>query len=82
MSAVSFPQGSIWSDSFELAIEQWFYNPSPFYFYTEYGENSVDADNSQNEVWFSDDQSLLDGAPRDLHRLEPRDGNHGGRCHL
>jgi hypothetical protein len=63
MSEVSFPAGSIWSDAFEEAIEQWYYNPSPFYFFTEYGEGGVDADNSQNEVWFSDDQSLLDGAP-------------------
>ena len=63
MSEVSFPEGSIWSESFEEAVARWYDNPSPFYFFTAYGEGSVDADNSQNEVWFTDDQSLLDGHP-------------------
>jgi hypothetical protein len=63
MGSVSFPAGSIWSDSFEEAVDRWYDNPSPFYFFTEYGDSSLDTNNSQNEVWFSDDQNILDGAP-------------------
>lgn len=59
MSEVSFPEGSIWSEAFEEAIARWYDNPSPFYFFTAYGEGSVDVDNSQNEVWFSDDADIL-----------------------
>lgn len=63
MSEVSFPEGSIWSEAFEEAVDRWYDNPSPLYFFTDYGDGSVSTNNSQNEVWFSDDQNILDGAP-------------------
>ena len=63
MSEISFPEGSAWAEAFETAINQWTKNPSPFWFYTQYGDGSISTNNSQSEVFFTDDDSFLDDAP-------------------
>jgi len=63
MSEISFTEGDAWSDAFEMAINQWTKNPSPFYFYPQYGDGSVSTNNSQSEVFFTTDSNFLGGAP-------------------
>lgn len=63
MSEISFTEGDAWADAFEMAINQWTKNPSPFWFHTQYGDGSVSTNNSQSEVFFTHDSNFLGGAP-------------------
>ncbi len=62
MSEISFTEGDAWSDAFEMAINQWTDNPSPFWFYTQYGDGSVSTNNSQSEVFFTNDPNFTPAA--------------------
>ncbi len=59
----SFTAGDAFSTAFEEAVSRWYNNPSPFYFYTQYGDASHSTNNSQTEVFFTSDQTFLGGAP-------------------
>jgi len=62
-SATSFPAGSAYTAALDEAISTWNNNPSNFYFTTSYNEPSVGMGNGESEVWFSNDASILSGAP-------------------
>lgn len=59
----SFTEGDAWSTAFEEALDRWYRNPSPFYFYSQYGDATHNTNNSQNEVFFTHKASFLGGAP-------------------
>jgi hypothetical protein len=61
-SGVSFPAG-VWRNALSEAVSQWNTNPSNFYFSLTYDEPSVGRNNGENEIWFSNDDSILAGAP-------------------
>ncbi len=61
-AAVSFPVGA-WRDDLIDAKNRWNDNPSDFRWTLQFNESTVGLYNFQNEVWFSDDQDVLDGAP-------------------
>lgn len=61
-SAVSFPAGA-WRDSLVTAINRVNQNPSQFRFGATHGDTSVGFNNGQNEVWFTNDDGILSGAP-------------------
>lgn len=63
-AALSFPSGN----SYRTALDSCIYsinnqNPSPFQFNLTFDEPSVGRGNGENEIWFSSDNSVLDGAP-------------------
>ncbi|MBZ0258188.1 matrixin family metalloprotease, partial [bacterium] len=62
-SKVSFPSSSNSRSALDDAIAGLNLNPSNFDINLTHGESSVSTLNGQNEIWFSDDNSLLDGAP-------------------
>jgi hypothetical protein len=61
-AGVSFPAG-VWRDALTDSISRWNTNPSNFYFNLTYNEPGVGLDNGENEVWFTNDNNLLNGAP-------------------
>lgn len=61
-SGVSFPSG-VWRDALTESISRWNTNPSNFYFNLTYDDSSVGLNNGENEVWFSNDNNVLSGAP-------------------
>lgn len=61
-SGVSFPAG-VWRNALSESVSQWNTNPSKFYFNLTYDEPSVGRGNGENEVWFSSDNNVLNGAP-------------------
>lgn len=62
-SNVSFPSGSAFGNSLSTSVSRLNDNPSKFNFSLSFGDTSVKRDNGQNEVWFSNDQGILNGAP-------------------
>lgn len=62
-SEVSFPSGSGFRDALGQAINLWNQTPSQFRFDITYGEDYVSLYNLQNEIWASDSDYWLDGAP-------------------
>ena len=61
-SNTSFAPGS-WRSSLDAAINHLNENPTPFNYSKSYGDTSVALDNGQSEAWFSNSQSVLNGAP-------------------
>lgn len=61
-SGVSFPSG-VWRNALAESVSRWNTSPSKFYFNLTYNDSSVGLNNGQNEVWFSDDNNVLSGAP-------------------
>jgi hypothetical protein len=61
-SPVSFPAG-VWRSALETAVDRFNLNPSRFRYTMSVDSGGVGLDNGQNEVWGTDDQDLLDGAP-------------------
>lgn len=61
--ADSFPLASAEATALERAVERWNASPADFRFGLIFGDGSVGIDNGQNEVWFSRNEDLLDGAP-------------------
>ena len=62
-SNVSFAPGSSFTSSLQTTINRVNDNPSKFNFSLVLGDSSVGRNNNQNEVWFSSDPDILDGAP-------------------
>lgn len=62
-SGNSFPSGNAFRTALNDAIGGINDNPSNFSINLTHGENKVGKGNLQNEVWFSSDNNLLDGAP-------------------
>jgi hypothetical protein len=60
---VSFPLGSAFANSLQTTVNRANDNPSKFNFSLVFGDTSVKRNNNQNEIWFSNDQGILDGAP-------------------
>ncbi len=60
--SVSFPAG-VWLDGLNNAIAQFNKNPSPFRFSRVTDSGGLALGNGQSEVWGSDDQGILQGAP-------------------
>lgn len=61
-SEVSFPSGNAYRDALEGAVYRLNQNPSDFTFDLTY-DSRIDVENGQNELWFTDDNTLLDDAP-------------------
>lgn len=61
--ATSFAPGSTYGTALTDAISQWNDNPSRFQFSVTLGDTSVGLFNLQNEVWGTDSEYWLDGAP-------------------
>ncbi len=61
-SSVSFADAN-WQNALSTMINLWNQNPSQFRFTRTFGDTSIGRGNGQNEVWFSNDASALDGAP-------------------
>jgi hypothetical protein len=61
-SGVSFSPG-VWRDALTESVSQWNTNPSNFYFNLTYDEPSLGTNNGENEIWFTSDNSLLNGSP-------------------
>jgi len=60
----SFKSGTSWRDALNTVNARWNEAPGEFVFgVRNWGETYVGRSNSQNEIWFSDDQGLLDDAP-------------------
>lgn len=60
----SFPSGSTWRTALTTVNGRWNQAPGEFVFgIRNWGEKYVGRSNGQNEIWFSDSQSILDGAP-------------------
>jgi hypothetical protein len=60
----SFPEGSSWRTALTTANSRWNQAPGDFTFgIRNWGEEHLGRSNSQNEIWFSDNQDVLDGAP-------------------
>ncbi len=60
----SFPPGHPRRTALTTANARWNEAPGKFLFFVRnWGESSVGRNNSQNEIWFSGNQGLLDGAP-------------------
>jgi hypothetical protein len=57
----SFPSGGDRRTALEEAVAAWNDNPSQFQFNLTYGDTDVKFPNLQNEIWFTDDEDLLDG---------------------
>lgn len=58
----SFAPGA-WRDDLIEAKGRWNDNPSDFSWTLLFDDSSVGINNLQNEIWFTTDQDLLDGAP-------------------
>lgn len=58
-----FPVPSAEATALERAVERWNASPADFSFGLRFGDRNVGLDNGQNEVWFSRNEDLLDGAP-------------------
>jgi len=61
-SDVSFPAGE-WRNALQSAIARFNLNPSRFRYSMTIESGGVRRDNGQNEIWGSDDDSVLSGAP-------------------
>jgi hypothetical protein len=61
-ASVSFPAG-VWRNALTESVSNWNTNPSNFYFSLTYDEPSVGLNNGENEIWFTNDDSILNGAP-------------------
>lgn len=61
-SAVSFADAN-WQNALSTSINRWNQNPSKFRYSLTFGEPGVKRGNGENEVWFSSDPDVLDGAP-------------------
>lgn len=61
--STSFPSGSAFGNSLQTAVNRLNSNPSKFWFSLAFGDSSVGLNNGENEVWFSSNQDILDGAP-------------------
>ncbi|UCG56243.1 MAG: matrixin family metalloprotease [Phycisphaerales bacterium] len=60
----SFPPGSPRRTALKFATHRWNEAPGGFMFYAEnWGDQHVGRGNGQNEIWFSTNASLLNGAP-------------------
>ncbi len=61
----SFPAGSLRRVALEIAQSRWNQAPGQFIFNYPplYGDGSCSRNNRQNEVWFSNNQRILDSAP-------------------
>ena len=62
-SNVSFVPGSSFTSSLQTSINRVNDNPSKFNFSLALGDSSVGRNNNQNEIWFSNNPDILDGAP-------------------
>ncbi len=72
----SFKSGSGWRDALESANGRWNQAPGRFTFgIRNWGEKYVSRGNSQNEIWFTNKQSKLDGAPATCYRRARCIGN-------
>jgi hypothetical protein len=58
----SFPSG-IWRDALDESVARWNQNPSKVHFDQKYNDSSLGRSNDQNEIWFTSNEDLLDGAP-------------------
>ncbi|WP_293119335.1 CARDB domain-containing protein [Moorena sp. SIO4G3] len=61
-ASVSFPSGA-WRNALIEAVNSWNRNPSKFSFSLSHNDSSVRRQNGQNEIWFTSDDNLLNGAP-------------------
>ena len=60
----SFPEGSGWRTALTTANSRWNQAPGDFTFgIHNWGEEHLGRSNEQNEIWFSRNQDVLDGAP-------------------
>jgi hypothetical protein len=60
----SFPEGSGWRTALTTADARWNQAPGDFTFgIRNWGEEHLGRSNGQNEIWFSRNQDILDGAP-------------------
>jgi len=59
----SFTEDSSERSALQYAVDRWNDNPTTFAFGLRFGERAVSLGNDQNEVWFSRDDDILDGAP-------------------
>lgn len=61
-SSVSFPAG-YWRDGITDTVNRFNQNPSNFRYNLSVNSGGVGRGNGENEIWFSNDQGLLNGAP-------------------
>jgi hypothetical protein len=62
-SATGFPNGSAEATALQRVVDRWNASPADFRFGLAFNDRNVGLDNGQNEVWFSQNEDLLDGAP-------------------
>ncbi len=59
----SFVAGGAYAQALQTSIDRVNANPSKFRFSLSLGDSSLGVDNGENEVWFTTDSELLNGAP-------------------
>lgn len=62
-SKQSFPANSSWKDALGTSVDLWNQNPSKFRFTLSFNDDGVWTGNGENEVWFTDSDDQLSGAP-------------------
>lgn len=62
-SASGFPNATAEAAALRAVIDRWNASPADFRFGLLFNDRSVGLDNGQNEVWFSQNEDILDGAP-------------------
>lgn len=62
-SYISFPAGTVWAYAMQEAVDRWYQTPGNRWYTAAYGDTMVGLENGENEVWFTSDDDLLDGAP-------------------
>jgi hypothetical protein len=59
----SFAAGGAFAQALQTSVDRVNANPSKFRFSLSLGDSSLGVDNGENELWFTDDADLLNGAP-------------------
>jgi hypothetical protein len=62
-SAGGFPNASAEAAALRAVVDRWNASPADFRFVLAWNDRNVGLDNGQNEVWFSQNEDILDGAP-------------------
>ncbi|TAK51714.1 MAG: hypothetical protein EPO25_15770 [Gammaproteobacteria bacterium] len=62
-ASTSFPADSVWRTALQETVDGWNRNPSQMSISLRFGDDSVSFGNFENEIWFTSDDTILDGAP-------------------
>ena len=67
-ASTSFPADSVWRTALQETVDGWNRNPSQMSISLRFGDDSVSFGNFENEIWFTSDDTILDGAPASVLR--------------